>query len=128
MQFLLLRIKSIKLHIVFCDMSIQSGCKTYNRILHVVIALNVCEYLYNTIIFPNIKISTENARFINIHNHFFKITENNNQIFFLLSLLYYVSQLILYPYRLKKYHVLIFKTDIHCILSRFFYMQKGCND
>lgn len=50
-------------HSVLYDMSIQSGCKMYNRILHVVIALNVCKYLYNTIIFPNIKISTENARF-----------------------------------------------------------------
>lgn len=51
-------------HSVLYDMSIQFGCKMYNRILHIVaVALNVCVYIYNTITFPNIKISTENACF-----------------------------------------------------------------
>lgn len=36
---------------VLYDMSIQFGCKMYNRILHIVaVALNVCVYIYNNTI------------------------------------------------------------------------------
>lgn len=61
---------------------------------------------------------------INIHNHFFKITKNNNQFFF--SSFFILCFIINFIFLSVK--------EIPCInlqngriLSRFFYMQEGCN-